>query len=571
MATVVTPPGGFHTSLRANLAKGTAAADVKAGGAGHTLQNPLMAGALGDPSLNQNFGGGLVGGFLQGLQANKQHETFTKQQQDLSAAMDRFSQATQEAGGDRTKGFNTWLTNNPKDMLLLHQAGIKPADLMAGQTGNIQTGNLHGKDYIIDSKGGVHFAPNTPNPNQGSGSPWIIGPDGKTPGRIGHNGQWENAPAGARIPSDVTNERTVGGANDRAADKNQGITYKRDPSSGQMFGYPKDGSPPFLAPNVTSASGQEPTVKLKPQETNFYANSQQVYRALDDMQQIASGVLGPISGKLATLVGGKMLGENPIAIRWNADLLSAQNGIASKDMTNYYNTSKEELANLPSAWNAPANAIASLEKWKRDIQSRVQVISGAHESNGQLPGSAAEAAANVGVYTKQYSPIVQKLHNNPDSLTHDDLIALANGQGALSPADKAIAAKAAQRATQSQAQFAAPQPMNPQAQPQQQMAPGQQPQPQASAEPQQAAPAHPPMQGSIPIQPAGPGSPNPTRNFTPPASAPNTLSNEAGPILNPLQPGQTGQPVSPTIKPNRSELQQNQEDLQREISSSPNG
>lgn len=444
-------------SIHYEHAQRQAQAGAGTGGVSRPLQNPLLAGALGDPSLNQNFGGGVIGGALQALQANKQHKAFEAQQQGLSDAMDRFSAAVKEAGNNPQIGLSNWLKENPRDFLIMHQAGLKPQELIqtfnAGQGGQLQQIPLPGGASLVlgmDPSGkGFHAVVQPHNPPNNRLGP-SLGVDENNNVVAGTPQGGTQVLSGVRPTSLVNNQNTQAGANERAAAKASEPKWAHIPNVGWID---KNSIQPGQEPQVVPM--KEPVAKLTPQQESHLSQAPLIYQHLQNLYGLIPQVSDPITGRVTTIAGNVFDANEWGAAFHNEKKFIENNYIDDRGTGGRVYGIKEKVGNLPSDVLGVKSQQGLAKGLLSDLQEGTGTVVASAEARGVLPDKIADSMAGMGVYGKKFTPALNTLRQNPDALTPEQVTNLAGvlprlpkeDQTALANAYQKQLARSAQQAT----------------------------------------------------------------------------------------------------------------------------
>lgn len=482
MATVVNPPSSrFRAAI---LQHGLSAGPGGAGGntQSKSLQNPLLAGTLGDPSLNQNFGGGIVGGFLQARQAAKQHEAFQAQQQSIDSAMSNLTKSIQQNGNNPVAGYSQWVAQNPKDFMALHQAGIKPGELMqsllGAQAGQMQTVDAGGGNQLIIGVGpdGKSFhqlvRPNNTNPNSG---PQYYNPDTNEAGSMGRNG-FVKAPPGFVPPGVANNQNTQAGANDRQTARLNAAAaagWKQD-TNGNWINTKAAGGP--VDQNGNPA--QRAQAKMSPQEEQYFGHALNLHDALSVLHDYSNPVANPITGRISTL-GAKLFGINDDALIYQQALKAAKGEMASMGETGANNkfALQTKLDQLPVDYHSARAGLLGANVDLQNLRDTMGTRAAAVEAKGTMAPAIADKLADrahVYVPSRANQDPINILKKNPDAMNDDQLDQVFQYRDTLKPNDRAIVMQQIARRVGTNAAAESAQPTQ-QPAPAQQAAPQQQP------------------------------------------------------------------------------------------------
>lgn len=154
---------------------GPASEHGTSGKQGGALENPLI-GPLGDPSLNQNYGGGFFGGFMQGRQKVQQHKAFIEQNRQNQERDEQFKQKwadNYKVYGNPEVALMHTLTENPKLLPHNKEGQIDYKEIMASmQAAASKFAAAAPGSTLYDTKSGK---PGATIP----GRPHVLGPQGQ--------------------------------------------------------------------------------------------------------------------------------------------------------------------------------------------------------------------------------------------------------------------------------------------------------------------------------------------------------------------------------------------------------
>lgn len=432
------PSNPFRRSIM-QRAQGGGAASSATGKPGAPLVNPLSGSALGDPSLNQNFGGGVIGGLLQARQASKQHEAYQQDQQSQDEALQAFQGSLQQGNAPFTAMMNM-MREDPKHFMTLHRSGVldtvagvqgwmQQADSMskAGQVTSIPTPNGGAVMQIMGPDGKPHYVNAQPQDNKlyPTGA---MDPNTKAPiMQSGKSGQ--TFPLEGAVPQSTFNSEERSAATDTRATQ-KAVKPNWDPAHSRYVYPPGADGKPTIVPV------DQPTINLSSRDQSFYGGVGNLYKALGDLKDLSNDVTDPLTGKVTTLAA-KLTGEGKEGVAWNSALTSARNTLASmREGSGYVSGMKEQLDNLPKDWQSARQNIATVNRLQQDLQQKTGLLAASAEANGRLPDAVADNLGKMGVFTQKFAPALGKLRQDPDSMSTDDIRSIANYGPYMAPEER---------------------------------------------------------------------------------------------------------------------------------------